>query len=268
MTESEFIPFIWEFYKKNKRTFPWRETTDPYAILVSEIMLQQTQTARVIPKYQNWLREFPTVEALATAPLSLVLTLWSGLGYNRRGKFLWESAKLIKGRSFPTTYAELRELPGIGEYTANAVLAFAFNQPAIVIETNIRTVIMHHFFETQGQVTDTEIREVLARVLPQENVRDWYYALMDYGNALKLSGVNNVARRKGYTKQKPFKGSERFVRGYLLRETLRLGSLKLQDIHLPGYSATIITKVAEDLAREGMVSKEGQILRPVSQGGV
>jgi len=222
-------------------------------------MLQQTQTYRVLPKYLDWLMLFPNVKALANASLAEVLLAWSGLGYNRRAKYLWESAKKIVeeyGGEVPRTYEELRQLPGIGEYTANALLAFAYNQPTIVLETNIRTAILHHFFENhQEKVSDSQIKEVLTKILDKKSPRNWYYALMDYGNWLKFEGYDYFHQQKAHTKQKPFKGSERFVRGYLLRESLKYKELKLKEIQLSGYTQEQIRKIAKDLVAEGLLQE-------------
>lgn len=262
MSDADFITLIWDFHQKNRRSFPWRETHNLYEILVSEIMLQQTQTHRVLPKYQNWLQQFPNPTVLANAPLSEVLLAWSGLGYNRRAKFLQQAAKqlVILDSQSSLNEKELRKLPGVGEYTANAILAFAYNQPTIVVETNIRTVIIHHFFADNAQVSDKEIKQILSRLAIQlsptsaeKGPREWYYALMDYGNFLKSEGHDYFHKQKGYTKQKPFKGSERYVRGFLLREVLTKGSIKLKNINLVGYSSEIINKVASDLTQEGLI---------------
>ena len=192
--------------------------------------------------------------------LAEVLLAWSGLGYNRRAKYLLESAKRIVGEyggEVPRTYEELRQLPGIGEYTANALLAFAYNQPTIVLETNIRTAILHHFFENhQEKVSDSQLKEILANVLDKKNPRDWYYALMDYGNWLKSEGYDYFHQQKAHTKQKPFKGSERFVRGYLLREALKTKALKLESINLVGYTQEQIRKIAKNLVAEGLLQEK------------
>jgi A/G-specific adenine glycosylase len=256
---NTFSKLIKNFYTQNRRSFPWRDTSNPYAILVSEIMLQQTQTHRVVPKYLNWLDAFPNVNTLAKATLAEVLSAWSGLGYNRRGKYLWESAKQInqqfKGK-VPETYKELRALPGVGEYTANAILAFAFNQPTIVLETNIRTALLHHFFsDSEQKVSDTQLKEVLSKVVDKKDPRNWYYALMDYGAWLKSEGYDYFHKQKQHTKQKSFKGSERFVRGYLLREALKFDELKIKEITLPGFSQEQIQKVADDLVQEDLLTK-------------
>ncbi|MEK7101075.1 MAG: A/G-specific adenine glycosylase, partial [Patescibacteria group bacterium] len=223
---------VWKYWKEHGRhELPWRKTTDPYKILVSEVMLQQTQVERVIPYYKNFLKQFPNVNALAQAPLSEVLKLWQGLGYNRRAKMLHEAAKYILSHQpvykasentrlnlvFPGSAAELEKLPGVGSYTAGAVAAFAYNHDEIFIETNIRTVVTHHVFPGEEQVSDAQVREVLERVHPKGNAREWYAALMDYGAHLKRSGVRINARAKGYTKQSAFKGSGREVRGAIVR---------------------------------------------------
>jgi A/G-specific adenine glycosylase len=154
---QDFQEIIWQQGRELYRDMPWRRDTRPYYVLVSEIMLQQTQVDRVIPKFEAFIAAFPTVRSLAEASLADVLTLWSGLGYNRRAKFLHEAAKKIEGEFngvFPETPEALMSLPGVGVNTAGAIGAYSFNQPAIFIETNVRTVYFHHFFEDQVAVTD------------------------------------------------------------------------------------------------------------------
>jgi A/G-specific adenine glycosylase len=219
--EQKFITTVWDFYHENGRhTLPWRKTASPYRILVSEIMLQQTQVERVIPKYQAFIKAFPTVKKLAAAPLSEVLVLWQGLGYNRRAKLLHECAKVVmnehKGR-FPSSYEGLVALPGVGPYTAGAVLAFAYNEAVPILETNIRTVYLFHFFRTKELVSDAELRKIVEKTLDKANPRAWYAALMDYGSYLKRTHGNNTKQSRSYTKQSTFKGSDRQIRGALIR---------------------------------------------------
>jgi A/G-specific adenine glycosylase len=221
MTPATFRALIWKHYRTyGRHTLPWRITSDPYRILVSEVMLQQTQVERVVPYYRAWLKKFPTLRTLAEAPLSQVLAAWQGLGYNRRAKGLWETAratqKLYAGK-LPKTPEELEKLPGIGPYTARAVSAFAYNQDVTFIETNIRTVIIHHFFNDTATVSDKEIQTVLEKVFPKGKSREWYAALMDYGAHLKRGGLKLNNKTKGYTKQSAFKGSAREARGAVLR---------------------------------------------------
>ncbi len=215
----EFRAAVWKHYRALGRGhLPWRKALDPYRILVSEVMLQQTQVERVVPYYRAWLLAFPTVEALAKAPLSKVLRAWQGLGYNRRGKHLHEAAKAVaKAGRFPRTPEELEALPGIGHYTARAVAAFAFNIDVTFVETNLRTVIIHHFFPKRKEVKDAEILTVLKEVLPKGKAREWNYALMDYGAALKRAGVRLNSKAKGYKKQVAFRGSTREARGAILK---------------------------------------------------
>jgi A/G-specific adenine glycosylase len=221
VTTYGFRALVWKYWKEQGRhDLPWRKTVDPYKILVSEVMLQQTQVERVIPYYKKFLRKFPTVRKLAEAPLSEVLILWQGLGYNRRAKMLHEAAKAVVkeyGGSFPKNASELEKLPGIGPYTAGAVAAFAYNQDGIFVETNIRTVVTHHFFLEKDTVLDSDVRKILEDVFPEGCARDWYAALMDYGAHLKRSGVRINAKAKGYMKQSTFKGSGREVRGAIIR---------------------------------------------------
>lgn len=236
---SEILKFqkeIWKYYLTNKRDLPWRDTTNPYHILVSEVMLQQTQVARVIPKYQEFLKKFSTIESLAKASKADVLTLWQGLGYNRRALFLKKTCETLlaqhqeksqrkKSPQFPTTRDELLKLPGIGQSTAGALLAFAFNKPEPFIETNIRAVYLYFFFKETSSVSDIHIYELLQKSLAlkkqKENPREWYYALYDYGTMLKAklgskkTGLHKQS--KHYNKQSKFKGSNREIRGAILR---------------------------------------------------
>lgn len=266
MTHRALRDRVYTYYREHGRhTLPWRKTTDPYRILVSEMMLQQTQVDRVIPYYKAFLKRFPNVRALATAPLSDVLVLWQGLGYNRRAKMLHDAAKEIvsryKGR-FPKVEAELVALPGIGPYTARAIRAFAHNEDVVLLETNIRTVLIHHLYSSVETVTDTELLEVLATCMPKGDARTWYSALMDYGSYLKRSGVKTNKRSAHYQKQRAFKGSKRELRGAILR-TLAGG---------PRTSAAILKEFDTDrkvdakeqlrkLEAEGLIEKGGRFYR-------
>lgn len=232
MQPKEFTHFLHKRGTALFRDMPWRRDTSAYNILVSEIMLQQTQVDRVLPKFEAFMARFPDVAVLASAPLADVLVLWSGLGYNRRAKFLHEAAKLIVDEfdgELPNTHAELVRLPGVGVNTAGAILAYAFNQPVIYIETNVRTVYLHHFFEGNSQVSDPMIREKIEATLDHDQPRLFYWALMDYGSWLKRSGVKNIDRSKHYRKQTPLAGSIRQVRGNIIR-MLTLGECSLSEL--------------------------------------
>ena len=225
---NKFEAGLQPFFVQQHRMMPWRSpkikpdthgVLDPYAILVSEMMLQQTQVRRVVPKYEAFMARFPTMTDVATAQLADVLKLWQGLGYNRRAKYLWQAAQLIvqqyKGQ-FPQTIKELQTLPGIGPNTAGAILAYAYNQPVQFIETNIRTVYIHHFFEGKQSIPDKSISTVLGQTLNKTNPREFYWALMDYGTFLKPH-IGNLSRSShSYTKQTAFHGSKRQLRGQIL----------------------------------------------------
>lgn len=249
---KKFKKEIAGFYTKNRRDLPWRRTRDPYHILLSEMMLQQTQVSRVIPKYEEFLKKFSTMESLALAKNSDVLALWQGLGYNRRALFLKRTCEELYRRAqsksspktsksasiprFPDTKEELEKLPGIGQSTSGAILAFAFNKPSIFIETNIRAVFLHFFFSensdqksntntdtsTTGTIHDKEIYKLVEQTIDQENPREWYYALYDYGTWLKLnlgktkrSELHQKSRH--FNKQSKFEGSNRQVRAAIVR---------------------------------------------------
>ncbi len=261
--ESElFRRVVQKHFAQQGRDLPWRKTTDPYKILVSEIMLQQTQVERVIPKYKEFLKQFPTVRKLARATLGDVLRVWSGLGYNRRAKMLWECAKEVVGTRrgiFPKTYEELKKLRGVGPYTAGAVSAFAYNQPVVMIETNIRSVYLHHFFKDREGIHDKDLLPLIEATLDRENPRLWYNMLMDYGSHLKAMHGNPNRKSKHHTKQKPFKGSNRELRGAILRAlgdtSSTIGMLEKRI----EYDRARIEIQLKKLAHEGMVRKRGSV---------
>lgn len=248
-------------HQERPRVMPWRENLDPYWILVSEIMLQQTQVSRVEPKFREFVAKFPDIETLAKADLADVLVAWNGLGYNRRAKFLWQSAQMICesfGGEVPREISQLIQLPGVGENTAGAIAAYAFNEPAIFIETNVRTVILHNFFADRDGVTDAEIREKLNTIINRDHPRAFYWAIMDYGTELK-STLGNVSRRaKSYAKQSKFDGSDRQIRGHILRilgeKSLAKTELS-QEIGDPRFDKIMADLLCENLIHE----KQGKI---------
>lgn len=267
--ERDFINKVWTYYRKEgRRGLPWRnlpagrqEHKNPYRILVSEIMLQQTQVERVIPKYKSFLKKFPSLASLASASLGDVLREWQGLGYNRRAKMLHECAQIIVRDHrgvFPKTHSTLMKLPGIGHYTAGAVMAFAYNEPVPVIETNIRTVFIHHFFHDDVDIPDSQIVQLTERTLDTKNPREWYYALMDYGAHLKKTIGNQNARSRHYAKQSAFNGSDRQIRGAVIR-ILSEGENTRKDFHrkLP-FDIQRIDEQLERLNEEGMIVLERQ----------
>jgi A/G-specific adenine glycosylase len=263
-TLKDFVKTVQTFYtKEGRHNLPWRQTHDAYPILVSEVMLQQTQVDRVIPKYEAFLKRFPDIVTLAESPLKDVLEHWQGLGYNRRAKMLHECAKAVTSRFngvLPATEADLRALPGIGPYTARAVLAFAYGIALPLIETNVRTVYIHHFFPDDIDVTDAEILSYMIKTLDEKNPRDWYYALMDYGSYLKRTVGNNISKSKHYTKQSTFKGSDRQIRGAIIR--LLTTEKKITHTKLLAalnFDVLRIDAQLERLMEEGLVVKGRQL---------
>ncbi|MBN2224739.1 MAG: A/G-specific adenine glycosylase [Deltaproteobacteria bacterium] len=216
---AAFRKVVITHYRKHGRDLPWRQTDDPYKILVSELMLQQTQVGRVIEKFTPFIERFADFAALAAAPLIEVLSHWKGLGYNRRALYLKETARVVverHGGRLPQSTDELVKLPGIGKNTAGAIVAFAFNGPAVFIETNIRSVFIHHFFPDRVEIPDIEILPLVEATLDRKNPRRWYGALMDYGSTLKERIENPGRRSTRYAKQSPFIGSDRQIRGAIL----------------------------------------------------
>ncbi len=216
----EFQDTILDYYYANARTMPWRDDPSFYAVLVSELMLQQTQVSRVITKFSEFMGRFPTVETLARASLGEVLEVWQGLGYNRRAKYLHEAAKQVVCEGMPEDMNQLVKLPGVGINTAAAIMNYAYNVPTPFIETNIRSVYLHHFFPAAVSVSDREIMERVIETIPDQSAvaaRTWFWALMDYGAYLKAQGSAHLSSSRHYRKQAPLKGSLREVRGLIIK---------------------------------------------------
>ena len=229
----QFPELLWQKGRELYRDMPWRRYTRPYYILVSELMLQQTQVARVVPKFEQFIARFPDEETLANASLADVLVSWQGLGYNRRARFLWQAAQMVVREydgQFPHDMQGLLRLPGVGNNTAGAIMAYAYNQPSIFIETNIRTVYIHHFFADIDTVTDAEITEKLIATLDHEHPREFYWALMDYGAHLKSQGIKTNNRSKHYKRQSKLEGSVRQVRGRIVTLLTEHGSLTDEEL--------------------------------------
>ncbi|GAB1457580.1 MAG: A/G-specific adenine glycosylase [Spirochaetia bacterium] len=254
---SQFKRAVLDFYAREGRTFPWRETRDPWAILVSEAMLQQTQTQRVEPKYRAWMKQYPDAAALAEARLSDVYESWKGLGYNSRALRLRDTARIcseLYGGVPPADEGLLLGLPGIGRYTAGAVRAFAYNIPVVILETNIRAALIFHFFKGSERVSDRDLEPVAESVLDRSNSRRWYYALMDYGVWLKKHEPNPSRKAAVYARQTRFEGSLRQLRGEILRTLAALGSVSLATMAAEmGSDYQRILSAAKGLEKDGIV---------------
>jgi A/G-specific adenine glycosylase len=253
---------IWRHYHEHGRILPWRETSDPYAILVSEVMLQQTQTSRIEDAYYAFLEAFPTVFHLATAPLRDVLSLWQGLGYNRRAVNLHRAAGIIAaehGGRVPDSYDELLKLPGIGPYTASAVCVFAFNQAMPVLDTNVRAVYIHVFFPCATSVHDRDLIPLMRETLDTSNPREWGYALMDFGAMLKKAHKNPSRRSAHYQRQGAFEGSHRQKRGAVIRRLLGSGPATAKQLASScGMGEELAARVADELVDEGFLRRDGE----------
>ena len=255
-----FRKIIYKNYWKNPRILPWRKTRDPYKILVSEIMLQQTQVERVLRKYRAFVKTFPDIVSLSKASLKDILTIWQGLGYNRRAISLKNIAETIVtnyGGKIPSSQEALMKLPGIGRYTAAAIEAFAFNKPSVLIETNIRSVYIYFFFQAKNQVKDSEISSLIEKTLDKKNPREWYYALMDYGVFLKKTYANLNKKSSHYHRQSPFLGSNRQIRGMILKALVEEPGLTEKDILLQiGLEPEKISNNLKRLEYEGFLRKK------------
>ncbi len=215
----KFQKIIGDYYKKHKRNLPWRNTIDPYEILISEVMLQQTQVSRILVKYPEFLQRFPTFESLADSSLTDLLRVWKGIGYNRRAIYLRSLAQTVVKKyngKLPGDPKVLETFPGIGPATAASIVVYVFNKPVIFIETNIRRIFIHFFFQDKIGVYDKELIPFIKKTLDKKNPREWYWALMDYGTMLAKTIPNPNKRSKYYVIQSKFEGSNRQLRGKVI----------------------------------------------------
>lgn len=263
-TMQSFRARVLDYYYQAGRDLPWRTDLSPYSILLSEVMLQQTQVARVMTKYREFFEAFPMLSSLAAASPEALLRIWKGLGYNRRALWLQRSAQIIIDRhdgEVPDDHEQLVALPGIGPNTAAAIRAYAFNQPVVFIETNIRRVFIHHFFTDQAAISDRALLPLITEAISGQDPRTWYWALMDYGTHLGQTVPNPNRRSRHYVKQARFEGSHRQLRGQLLDRALQ-GSFALQDFDFEalGFDLVMTRKAVAELLDEGFLSQSGQTL--------
>lgn len=258
LTPAYFIELIWRYYRDYKRTFPWRHVSDPYLVVVSEIMLQQTQTVRVMQQYDPFIEQFPTFQALADAPLAQILSAWQGLGYNRRAIALHKIAQKVVyeyAGQLPDEPAILQTFPHIGPNTAGSISAFAFNKPTVFIETNIRSVFIHFFFAESITITDKDILALVEQTVDAHNPREWYYALMDYGVMLKKKMPNPNRKSAHYTMQSKFEGSHRQIRGMILKLLTQYGKLSQASLDaLIEREPESISRAMNELHKEGFIT--------------
>ena len=249
------------WYAEHRRDLPWRGVSDPYLVLVSEVMLQQTQASRVVPYYHAFVERFPTVEALADAPLREVLAVWSGLGYNGRARRLRDAARIIVAEGWPSDTDALERLPGVGNYTAAAIAAFAFDEPVVTIDTNVRRVISRW----NGEPLDGAALQSAAESALGAPPADWNQAMMDLGSSLCVargarcdecpvadwcsgpdSYVPTVAQAR-------FEGSTRQLRGAIVRAVTTAPRTSAELAHQTGFPTDEVELALEDLVLEGLL---------------
>lgn len=270
---KQFSDYIWLFYREHGRSFPWRDTVDPYRILLSELMLQQTQTERVLPKYQLFLDTWPDFSSLAKATLLEVLSAWKGLGYNRRAIALRTIAQESEhyGWTLPSDYDKLLELPMIGPATGAAIMAFSFQKRSLYLETNIRRVLIYQFHLGEEKVRDRQLLHELDGLLDlQCDYKHWYYGLMDYGVWLKKQVTNPNRRSAHYARQAKFDDSNRQIRGMLLLVFTEQGPQDFKSLcqQLP-FAPERIQLCVEALKTEGFIEQvsESAPRYRISSGG-
>ncbi len=262
---ESFQHAIKNFYAHNKRNFRWRSEIFPYYVVVSEVMLQQTQTSRVEKKFDQFVQQYPDFKSLADAPLSDVLSLWVGLGYNRRAKALHLIAQKIKNDfegKLPESVTVLKAFYGLGSATASSIVAFAFNKPTIFIETNIRAVFLHVFFNGQEYIEDRLIMPLVEATINRENVREWYYALMDYGVIIKKLYQNPARKSKHYTRQSKFEGSDRQIRGWIIASASQKQSVLISQVieRFAWATSELVEKIVSDLTADGLVRRNKEYI--------
>lgn len=296
MTNDPFRTLVRAEGARLYRDLPWRRTCDPYEIWLSEVMLQQTQVPRVESRWSEWLERFPSVFALAEASTADVLAAWQGMGYNRRALALKAAAEEVVRTydgEFPRDTDALVALPGIGPATAQGIRSFAFDLPGVYLETNVRTVFLHHLFPDAPAVPDKELVPLIEAACPAQHAglgpdpqsacfaepqdaedtpRSWYYALLDYGAYLKKTVPNPSRRSKSYARQSKFEGSHRQKRAEVVRILLDVqasgeGVLGLVDVKVrldeaeraagrPAVEEGLAASILSDLAREGFCREE------------
>ncbi len=253
-----FQKLIYDYYRNHKRKFPFREKITPYNVLISEIMLQQTQTGRVSEKFSKFIAKFPDFSSLSSASFEEVLIEWKGLGYNRRAIALKKIAETVINDfsgELPDSLEILKSFPHIGHNTASSILTFAFNKPMSFIETNTRRVYIYFFFPNKSKVNDKEIMTIIKKTIDKNNPREWYYALMDYGVMLKKIHPELNKKSAHYRKQAPFKGSTRQVRGELLKMLIKKGKMEITQIQEQSKINDMkrIIKILDQLKKEGFI---------------
>ena len=278
---DEFVARLLRVGDELYRDLPWRHIDDPYAVLVSEIMLQQTQVTRVGRFWERFLEAFPTLDALAAAAVPDVLERWQGLGYNRRALALKRTADQCaadgRGR-LPDSYEGLLALPGIGPATAAGVMAFAHQVPGVYVETNVRAVFLHELFPHEDKVSDKMLEPLVAAAAfhpaAAADPRRWYYGLLDYGAHLKATGVNPTRRSASYSRQSVFEGSRRQKRAWIVRRVLaapegvEVAAVRADldraetEAARDGVDEALFASIVNDLVTEGFFRREGALLIP------
>jgi A/G-specific adenine glycosylase len=264
LTRAEVRVFrkkIYGYYEHSGRSLPWRKNPTPYRVIVSEIMLQQTQVERVIEKFQEFLNAIPNFNALSQVSLLKLLKIWSGMGYNRRALALKSLAQQVvheyQGK-LPRDPKHLRTLPGIGKYTAGAVAAFAFNKPVVLIDTNIRRVFIHEFFPNCRAIHDDEIVPFVEQTVDTREPRKWYNALMDYGTMLKQKHGYPNRKSVHYARQSTFENSNRQVRGRILKVLVAESPLRVvQIVNKTAMDPERVKSNLHKLEEEGFIRKRG-----------
>ena len=259
-TITQFRDVVWGYYHDHGRSMAWRDNPSPYAVVVSEFMLQQTQVSRVTEKFELFMRLWPDWAALAGAPQAEVVAAWKGLGYNRRALWLQGVAQRVVDEysgHLPNDRTTLESFRGIGPNTAGAIMAYAFNAPIVFIETNIRRVFIHHFMGDGEEIHDNELLPLIEESLDREHPREWYWALMDYGSYLASRVVNLNRRSRHYTVQSKFEGSRRQLRGKVLEALLQADqSLSELSAQIPTFDIADITSVLVELEAEGFLRQD------------
>lgn len=262
MTNKQFIEAVYGYYHEHQRSLPWRNhhsssTEDwGYRVIVSEYMLQQTQVSRVIQKYSSWMNQWPTLRSFMSASFSDVVIVWSGLGYNRRSRYLYDTLRDIYRQYdgiVPNDQSLLESFAGIGKNTASAIRAYTYNAPVVFIETNIRSAYLYAFFkEHTDKVADDMILCKVHETLDTDQPRQWYYALMDYGTYVKKEYGNQLHKAIQHKKQSKFNGSQRQIRGMIVRTLAQKRQVTVDELIAEFCDQRVLIAI-DELCKEGLI---------------
>ena len=272
---KNFKNVLLHWYKDNKREYAWRNNSDPWSIYLLEVISQQTQLDRADKYFKKFIKEFPTPNDMATTSFKKVLEMWSGLGYNSRAKRMFESSKIIAEKSFDDLYPDFQQLPGVGPYTENAILSFAYNEKVITEDTNVKRIISRYFGTNNPK---KYIENFSSFLLKNTKSRNLNQAFMDFGSSIckprnplcSDCPLENTCEKYFNYETRPiekFSGSNRELRGNLIKLLLKKGNLKVKTIQQElDTDQDRLNEVLEKMQKDGLVKLNTNNLVEINPG--